>query len=246
MSPLDFKGFVMLPDKKEWEKEFLSSERYKELTDTIRNYPDYEFLPVWNIKDGWRPAEEKRQRYYVFRIFPLQSFYILDYINKQTNGGTIVNLCEGLNWFANMYNVVNWKSHNTVANDKPNVWRLSEEGVKFDNVFSACGFNSLSFSDFGSFLVRYAELTKDYGYISINSFDLKVFTDSNFIASNELNKYYKLMNFVDGIVDRLSKHVDIINYENLIELEPEHPNNAYDVLDGDIRILFKAKPSTKT
>jgi hypothetical protein len=32
----------------------------------------------------------------------------------------------------------------------------------------------------------------------------------------------------------------------LIELEPEHPNNAYDVLDGDIRILFKAKPSTKT
>lgn len=236
----------MLPDKKKWEKEFLSSKRYKQITETIRDYPDYDFLPVWHLRDGWRPFEEKRQRYYLFRILPLQSFYILDYINKQTNGGTIVNLCEGLNLFANMYNVVNWRGKNTISNDKPHIWTLYDEGVQFENVFSACGFYSLCFVRFESFLSHYAGLTKNYGYISVNSFDLKVFTDKNFIDSNELNKYYKLVSFVDNIVERLSKHVDIIEYENLIELEPEYPDNAYDPLEGDIRILFKAKPSAKT
>lgn len=231
----------MLPDKETWAKKFVGSAKYKKILEAIHNFNDPSFIPVWNHRDGWR-QEEKRQRVYLHRVLPLQSFYILDYIDKQTKGGTIVNLCEGLHMFAGMYNVVSCKDFFPSTSS---VYELHDLNKKFDNVFSVCGYSGITLDEFERFLIRFARLTNNYGYIAVDSFEIVKRTNNDFVNSNELFKYYKLILFFDGIVERLSKRVDIIDYENHIELEPEYPDNSYDAIDGDIRILFKVKPSTK-
>ena len=233
----------MLPDKDEWAAEFIGSDRYNKIIDLIGCLPDPKWLHVWNPRDGWR-YQERRHFWYMHKVLPLQSFYILDFINKKTNNAPIVNICDGTNLFEGMFNVVLWSK--SMEDRRMGVYQLYDLNKKFDNVYHSSNHRTLTFEEMNSYLYRYSALPKDYGYIAFDSFEMLRRTNRDFINEHELFKYYKLMSFIDQAVERLSTRVDIVHYENLIELEPQYPDNSYDEVDGDIRILFKSKLSTKT
>lgn len=234
----------MLPDKKTWTEQFVDSDVYKQIVQQIDLFPNPDFVPVWNFRAGW-PNVGRRHNIYLRRLLPLQAFYIIDYIDKQTNGGHIVNLTGGPNYFAGMYNITNWLGKTTLVNQPPlSVLELEHKDLSFDNTICICEVEKLGLVQLESVINNIVSITKNYGYVAFDSVELKNNTPKQFMIDNNITKYYKLVMFIDEIVDRLSDKVDIIEYENIMEDLEEGADNL-EPFDGDIRILFRTKTSTK-
>lgn len=237
--------FIMLPDKQEWAKEFIGSDRYRNIIDKISIFPEPDFLPLWNFKSDWVKVS-RRQNIYLRRILPLQAFYIIDYIDKQTNGGNIVNLCAGPNTFAGMYNITDWLGK-TSFRCEAQTTILDLDGItnlEFENSMSVCQEIPLGYHVLEKVVNQLANMTNNYCYVSFDSVDVKNFTPAEFVASNNLSKYYKRIMFLEDIIDRLSDRFEIVYYENIMVSTDEDIDNV-EPFDGDIRLLLKARPSVK-
>lgn len=237
--------FIMLPDKQEWAKEFIGSDRYWDIIEKISIFPEPDFLPLWDFRSDWVKVS-RRQNIYLRRILPLQAFYIIDYIDKQTNGGNIVNLCAGSNTFAGMYNITDWLGK-TSFRCEAQITLLDLDGItnlEFENSMSVCQELALGYHALEKVIKQLANMTNNYCYVSFDSVDLRKYTPEQFIVNNNLSKYYKRILFVEDIVDRLSDRFDIVYYENIMEDLDKDADNV-EPFDGDIRLLLKAKPSVK-
>lgn len=236
----------MLPDKLVWAEEFTNSERYLDIVNCINAIPEPPLTPLWDLNP--LPQElPSRHHFYMRRFIPLRSFYIIDYINTVTNGGNIVNMCEGNNYFAGMYNIKNTNGTSTFINSAPYTINDRIDGITvplFDNAFSVCENYYASLEKLETYVEAFANCIKysengGYGYIAFNSFLVRAVTPESFIVQEELNMFYKLNLFVDAIFERMETKVDVILYENDIQENPDDGNPV----DGDIRFFFRVKPS---
>lgn len=243
MSPL----FTMkLPDKKAWAEEFVKSKKYEQLIRCINNIPDPDFVPVWDITKLLTNVPP-RHRYYTKKIIPLTSFYFIDYINEATNNGIITNICEGNNYFAGTFNIKNCDGSDTFVNKNPIKFTdhvILGGDVRFDNAISICENFSCNLKLLADHInqfincINYSE-TQGYGYIAFESYVLRARTKPEFILKNNLDKFYKLNMFIDSVIESFADKVDIIKYENELAETVDDINPV----DGDIRLLFKTKPS---
>lgn len=235
--------FIMLPDKQEWAKEFIGSSRYWDIIEKISIFPEPDFLPLWDYRSDWLKVT-RRHNIYIRRILPLQAFYIIDYIDKQTNGGNIVNLCAGPNTFAGMYNITDWLGKSSFRSEADTTL-LDLDGItnlEFENSMSVCQEIFLGYDKLEKVINQLANMTRNYCYVSFDSVELRKYTPKQYMESNQLSKYYKRMMFVDDIVDRLSTKFEVVYYENIMQDLDEDADNV-EPFDGDIRILLKVRPS---
>lgn len=239
---------MKLPNKKTWAENFIKSEKYVNILRCINNIPDPDFSPVWNISK-LNNNIPLRHHFYLRKVVPLTSFYFIDFISVATDGGIITNICDGNNYFVGMFNIRNGDGSNNFANIKPiklDKLMIFKKGISFDNAISICENVACNFELLEKYIdqfIRCIRYSKDqgYGYISFNSFLLMSQTSHEFIVKNDLNKFYRLNMFVDSIIDSFANKVEIIEYENDI-VENEEDGNP---VDGDIRFLFKVKPSVE-
>lgn len=230
----------MLPDKTEWANEFVRSKKYQDIVDKINLFPEPEFLPTWDQRKSFQKIPGRR-RIYLYKMLPLQAFYIIDYIDKQTNGGNIVNITSDYNLFAGMYNITDWLGHNTYYTlSGTTLLNIIDLKTVMENSISIVDECRPGFSKIEKVLFDAGHKTKNYCYVALDSVNMLRATSKEFIADQQLDKYYKRMLFVDDIVDNLSEKYEIVLYENLME---DDMHESVDPFDGDIRILFKPKTS---
>lgn len=239
-------GDTMLPDKNEWAKEFLGSERFKKITRCVEDIPDPEFIAVWDVAAPYRPISMKHNLY-MRRVLPLTTFYVLDFIDKQTKGGSIVNLCYKKNYFTGMYNIQTRSGSKKFYDpDSYGIDKLHLQSNKYKNAICVCEDSETNLQTLESTLKSFSDTiiyssNQGYGYITFDYFLLLKRTNEQFILDNELNKQYKMYLFLDSIIERFSNYVEIIHYESVLGENEDECNS----IDGDIRILFKVKPSTE-
>lgn len=237
--------FVMLPDRKEWFNSFIKSDRYNEIIKQVMNYPELDYLPVWNGNHVWPDAD---QRFLMYKkgVISLSSIYPLDYIHNQTNGGLITNITNRYNYFADMYNVQLPNGSKSFFNSSPPINftdALQPYKHNFDNVVSVCTIYGFPLTDLDYVITNFSKMInrdsdERYGYLSLNLIRLFIHdTPEADIQKYELNKYYKLVNFIDDHVERATKKLEVLYYENLLE-----DHNHDDPIDGTLRLFFRVKP----
>lgn len=230
----------MLPDRKMWCEQFIHTEHYKNICNQIDTFP------VPNIESYWEGWEEPRydipRRLYMYlrRIVSLCSFYPIDYINKVTEGQEIINVCYKQNFFANMYNICTPNGTRTFNHLNPiGHNRLAEFYKKqFKNAFSICEYYDTKLFNLDLVIKDFIGMIEDggYGYFAINVMQMFGGLDEKYVTKHELNKYYRVIMFIDNIFEQATRNVDVLYYENILE-SLEHHNTV----DGTIRLFFKTR-----
>lgn len=235
----------MLPDRKEWFENFIVSDRYNKIIQRVMNYPELDYLPVWNGNQVW-PDADQRYIMYMKKVFSLSSIYPIDYIHNQTNGGLITNITNRYNYFADMYNIQLPNKSRSFYNSTPPLFFTDTEQpyeYEFDNIISVCTIHQFSLTMLDFVITRFSRMInrdtdERYGYLSLNPQRMFVHdTLEADVQKYELNKYYKLINFIDDHVERATKELDVLYYENLLQ-GYDHD----DPVDGTLRLFFRAKP----
>lgn len=240
----------MMLSKKEWESSFLNSDKYKSVIHCIENlpYPDYRatFYPFDGVENP--TITSQRLKFYLKKIVPLTAFYYIDYINNQTSGEEIINVCDSDNLFAGMYNIKMWNGANTFYNQQP-VPAAKATIVhqnKYDNLICICEQSCTPIDELSTLLSGLAKtIRKDkvgYVYFAFDSHRSREITFESAKQRLSLHKYYKLNEYIDSAVEEGLKDCDIISYENIIE-DVDSQSDNIDRIDGDVRVLFKTRPS---
>jgi hypothetical protein len=233
----------MLPDRKTWFDNFINTDRYKHIVNQLDDYPELKVLPGWNGINTWQDTDA-RHILYMRRVISLSSIYPIDYIHNQTNGGLITNITERPNYFAGMYNVQLPNGSKLFSNTDPIDFVDLQQMYrhKFDNVLSVCSILNFSLTKIDYIINNFSRMINcnsdgRYGYISLNPCRMFFITTESDVQRYQLDKYYKLVDFIDGQVEDATDQVEVLYYENLFE------NHSHDdPVDGTIRLFFRVKP----
>lgn len=240
----------MMLSKKEWASSFVTSDKYKSIVHCIENlpYPDYRatFTPFNGAENP--TISSQRLKFYLKKIIPLTAFYYVDYIDSQTNGEEIINVCDSDNLFAGMYNIKLWNGSNSFYNPSPLplLQTVLTHENRYDNVMCVCEQSCAPLGDLEKLVAGFANTIKKdkvgYGYLAFDSHRARAMTRPSVLYQYDLKKYYRLNQFIDDAIENALKHCDIISYENIIE-DIDDNSDDIDIIDGDVRVLFKTRPS---
>lgn len=238
--------------KKEWASQYIISEKYKRVVECIENfpYPDYRatFTPLDELEHP--TITRQRLKFYMKKIIPLTAFYYIDYIDNQTGGEEIINVCDSDNMFAGMYNIKTWDGKNSFYNllPLPAQNAIAAHNNKYDNLICVCEPSCTTLNDLGGLLTGLSNTIKrnkvGYVYFAFDSHQARRSTSGTISINFELHKYYRLNQFIDDTVYNALRKCDIISYENVIQ-DVDDDDDSIDSIDGDVRILFKTRPSAE-
>jgi len=237
---------IMLPDKKQWKEDFLKSEMFdklKHISIAIRVATPFQII-TWDFDRAGRNFKKPikvytpRERHIHQGRLTLSSFYMLDYIVKNTKQYPIIDIGCGMNLFKSIYPIIG-------LDDDP---RADIQGL-FDEKFmeahreefsAAIAINSLHFIHLNQIQYIIEQLShiiqpNGLGYITFNMqrlIDVTNEVDPEFIISKKLDSKLNLRKYVFDKVYSICDNLELLYYEDNVD-------EVDDYVDGNIKIIFK-------
>lgn len=226
----------LLPNKNDWITKFISSNRHHDL---LIRASEYSFDPIYKFDKKlvirYNKTLTPREDDVRCKIFDLQPFYILDYINEN-NQNEIYDIGCGINFFKKFYNMIGIDINSVYADivDEFNLDFCLKNQKKLSNVFSINAIHFCECKDLYERINMYFTLSKigGYSYLALNiarpielTYGKSLTYDENQKIALEVTKNIKeKINNISGT---------ILLYEDL-------SHQYFDEgLNGNIRILMK-------
>ena len=239
----------MLPDSKQWKEDFLKSEifdKLKQISIALRVAKPFQIID-WDLEESERNFKKhiygytSREMYMHQGRLTLSSFYMVDYLVKNTKEYPIIDIGCGMNLFKSVYPIIG------LDNDP----RADIQGL-FDEKFmkdhweefpAAIAINSLHFISLNQIQYRIKQFSNiiqpnGLGYITMNTqrlIDRTNQVDPQFIISKKLDCILNLRKYVFGKVYSICDTLELLYYEDTVD------EIADDYMDGNIKIIFRKK-----
>jgi hypothetical protein len=246
--------YPKLQSKAEWFEKFQTTQKYKEIVSFVKDYV-VEFsravkdleptinLNDQNVSNNTGLSHTPRERFIASKILVLDSFRILEYMNKH-GAQPIYDIGCGMNLFSNFYDVVGMDvvspGNSMSSSHYKYIEPFGEDFIKkYENTFPcAIAINSLHFIPVHDIVDRihdFAKVLKEegLGYITFNLEMLFSHTNPKFLFENELYIPATAKKYINKQINKLD--LNVIDYENKIGTMLF---SNYDSTDGTLRILF--------
>lgn len=225
--------FNLLPDKQEWIKKFLNSDRFSK----IKSRLDQITVSV-TIKFDDDDIEENfntpRQNKILKKILDLQPFYVLDYINEKNNN-VIYDVGCGYNFFKDFYPVIGIDPDSEFADikDEFNDGFIFKNQEMFENAISINAIHFCQITDLENRIIGFFNCVKrgGYAYLAINMQRVLDITYHGIPYNIDDN----LINDIDNKLKNILTKIDgrLLFYENIFNIMHDEP------LNGNIKILIE-------
>ena len=244
---------IILPDRKQWKEDFLKSEMFdkiKQISIALRVETPLQIID-WVLDESERNLTTYRdtrrdthdytpREYHMYKgRITLSSFYMIDYLVKNTKEYPIIDIGCGMNLFKSVYPIIG-------LDDDP---RADIQG-RFDKKFmedhkekfsAAIAINSLHFIPLNQIKDRIQQFShiirpNGLGYMTLNIQRLIEKTnqvDPEFIISKKLDCILNLREYVFEKVSSICDTLELLYYEdNVDEIDDDY-------MDGNIKIIFR-------
>ena len=240
---------IILPDRKQWKEDFLKSEvfdKIKQISIALRVETPFQIID-WVVDESERNFKKHltasgytpREDYMHKGRITLSSFYMIDYLVKNTKEYPIIDIGCGMNLFKSVYPIIG-------LDDDPraDIQGLFDKKFMADNKekFSAAiAINSLHFIQLNQIKHRIQQFShiiqpNGLGYITLNTQRLIEKTnhaDPEFIISKKLDCTLNLREYVFEKVSSICDTLELLYYEDNVDDIDD------DYMDGNIKIIFR-------
>ena len=239
---------LILPDRKQWKEDFLKSEvfdKLKQISIALRVAKPFHVI-AWNLEESEGNFKKHMYRYtprekYIRQgRITLASFYMVDYIVKNTKEYPIIDIGCGMNLLKSVYPIIGL-DHDPRA-DIQGFFDEKFMEANREKFSAAIAINSLHFIHLNQIKYRIKQFShiiqpNGLGYITLNTqrlIDKTNEIDPEFVISNKLDCSLNLIKYVFAKVYSICDTLELLYYEDNI-------NEVDDYMDGNIKIIFRKK-----
>jgi len=235
MKVLNLSNKINLPNKTEWEDEFIKSKSFEIIKKIIIDVKKRKLSKFTTSRERYLHQDEI--------LSSLSSFYFVNYIVENTKTYPIIDVGCGMNLFKNIYPIIGLDPVDTRADIK-GIFNIDFVKKYRENFYSAIAINSLHFIPIWKIKNRiklFSNIIKKdgLGYFTMNSKVLIQNTDKNFISKKKLYENNNLSEYIFNEIFELDNILELLHYEDHINTLNHFPN-----INGDIRIVFRKKMRT--
>lgn len=235
---------IDLPNINDWETNFEKSGRLdKIIIDYNNEIANKKILISDNFTDVYKTFKSITPREQSFLRFgnfseSLPSFYMVDYIVKNTEEYPIIDIGCGMNIFKQLFPIIGLDPKDSRADI---LGHFTDEFalknlLKFSAAISINSLHFVSVDKLADSIIQFSQIIRKngLGYFTINSDISASIENSKFIVDNNISNKTSMLDLIFNQILQIEPYLELLYYEDLW-----HGINAG--INGDIRIIFRKK-----